>query len=350
MSDSVEKADQLPGNIANDSKDVVSNITISIIDYDKQSYSERQVLNVEECFAPQKKNNVRWIDVDMLTDPSVIAQIGQHYHLHPLLQEDITEMGQRPKIEEFEEYLFIICKMLSYDDIIEEIKFEQLSIILTKDTVITFGERPGDVFEPVRDRIRNNKGLIRSEDPSFLVYSLLDIIVDNYYLVLENLGDRIEDIEDKVVEGPSPKILSKVHDLKVEMIILRKAVWPLRDVVAHMERCGSPLLSDTARLYLHDIYDHTIQVMDSVETYRDILAGLLDIYISSISNRLNEIMKFLTIIGTIFIPLTFIAGVYGMNFRLMPEIEQWWGYPLALFIMASTAGAMIWYIKKKGWL
>lgn len=350
MPDSVKKFGQLPGTVAYKGRGVVGDITISIIDYDKTNYSERQALDVEECFTPKKKNSVRWINVDKLTDPGIIERIGQHYHLHPLLQEDIASMGQRPKIEEFEDFLFIICKMLSYDDFMAEVVFEQLSIILTKDTVITFGERTGDIFEPVRDRIRNDKGLIRNEDSSFLLYSLLDIIVDNYYLVLDNLGDRIEDVEDKVVENPSPSILTTIHNLKVEMVTLRKAVWPLRDVVAHLERCGSPFLSGTTRLYLHDIYDHTIQVMDSVETYRDILAGLLDIYISNISNRLNEIMKFLTIVGTIFIPLTFIAGVYGMNFKLMPEIEQWWGYPMALLIMLATAGVMILYIRKRGWL
>jgi magnesium transporter len=329
---------------------VVNDNTISIIDYDKKTYSERLALEVNECFTPKKKNTIRWINVDNSPDRDVIETIGQHFNLHPLLREDIESTNQRPKIEEFRDHIFIVSKMLSYDDLMDEIRFEQLSIVLTKDTVITFGERRGDVFEPVRDRIRTDKGLLRGADASFLVYSLLDVIVDNYFVILENLSDRIETVEDCVVEDPSPSILSVVHELKVQMVTLRKAVWPLRDVVAHMERCGSPLLSDLTKQYLRDVYDHTIQVMDNVETYRDVLAGLLDIYVSNISNRLNEIMKFLTIIGTIFIPLTFIAGVYGMNFRFMPEIDKWWGYPLALLLMGGTAGVMIWYIKKKGWL
>jgi magnesium transporter len=329
---------------------VVSDKTISIIDYDKKTYSERLALDVSECFMSKKRNTIRWINIDNNADRDTIEAIGQHFNLHPLLREDIETTNQRPKIEEFTDHLFIISKMLSYDDLMEEIRFEQLSIILTKDTVITFGERRGDIFEPIRDRIRNDKGLLRGADASFLVYNLLDVIVDNYFLILENLSDRIEDVEDRVVEDPKPSILAIVHDLKVQMITLRKAVWPLRDVVAHMERCGSPLLSELTKQYLHDVYDHTIQVMDSVETYRDVLAGLLDIYMSTISNRLNEIMKFLTIVGTIFIPLTFIAGVYGMNFKFMPEIYEWWGYPSALLLMAATAGVMLWYIKKKKWL
>jgi magnesium transporter len=329
---------------------VVGDQTITVIDYDKKSFSERLALDVSECLTPKKKNTIRWINIDNNTNRETIEAIGQHYNLHPLLREDIESTNQRPKIEEFKDHIFIVSKMLSYDDLMEEIRFEQLSIVLTKDTVITFGERRGDIFEPIRDRIRNDKGLLRGADASFLVYSLLDIIVDNYFLILENLSDRIEDVEDRVVEDPKPTILSTVHDLKIQMVTLRKAVWPLRDVVAHMERCGSPLLSELTKQYLHDVYDHTIQVMDNVETYRDILAGLLDIYISNISNRLNEIMKFLTIVGTIFIPLTFIAGVYGMNFRFMPEIYELWGYPFALLLMAATAGVMLWYIKKKKWL
>jgi magnesium transporter len=343
-------APAIQASIKHEFRGVVDDNAISVIDYDKKGYSESLALDVSECFAPKKKNTIRWINIDNNINTDIIEAIGQQYNLHPLLQEDIMSLNQRPKIEEFKDHIFIICKMLSYDDLMDEIRFEQLSIVLTKDTVITFGERRGDVFEPIRERIRNDKGLLRSGDASFLVYSLLDVIVDNYFLILENLSDRIETIEDQVVEKPAPTVLSVIHDLKVQMVTLRKAVWPLRDIVAHMERCGSPLLSEITKLYLHDVYDHTIQVMDSVETYRDILAGLLDIYVSNISNRLNEIMKFLTIIGTIFIPLTFIAGVYGMNFRFMPEIEQWWGYPMAIALMTGTAGIMIWYIKKRGWL
>ncbi len=331
-------------------KGVVGETTMAIIDYDKKGYSERLALDVSECFTPKKKGTIRWINIDNSTSPEIIEAIGHHFGLHPLLREDITSPNQRPKIEEFKDHLFIIAKMLSYDDFMDEVRFEQLSIVLTKDIVITFGERRGDVFGPVRERIRNDKGPLRSSDASFLVYSLLDVIVDNYFLILENLSDRIETIEDRVVENPAPAVLTLIHDLKTQMLTLRRAVWPLRDVVSHLERCGSPLLSELTKLYLHDVYDHTIQIMDNVETYRDVLAGLLDIYVSNISNRLNEIMKFLTIIGTIFIPLTFIAGVYGMNFRLMPEIEQWWGYPMALLVMTATAGVMIWYIKRKGWL
>ena len=258
--------------------------------------------------------------------------------------------GQRPKMEDFGDYLFIVLKMLHYDKEEDETKTEQVSLILSSNYVISFQESEGDVFDPIRERIRSDRGRIRKMGVDYLAYSLIDAIVDNYFMVLEKIGEKIEDIEDELVRNPTPEVLHTIHRLKRELIFLRKSVWPLREVISRLERWESPLIDKSIDIYLRDVYDHTIQVIDALETFRDMLSGMLDIYLSSLSNRMNEVMKVLTIIATIFIPLTFIAGIYGMNFKYMPELDSPWGYPLVYIVMLAVSAVMLVYFRRKRWL
>jgi magnesium transporter len=258
--------------------------------------------------------------------------------------------GQRPKMEDFDDYLFIVLKMFHYDEKENETKTEQVSLILSTNYVISFQESEGDVFDPIRERMRTDRGRIRKMGADYLAYTLIDAIVDNYFMVLEKIGEKIEDIEDELVKNPTPEVLQTIHRLKRELIFLRKSVWPLREVISRLERWESPLINKSIDIYLRDVYDHTIQVIDSLETFRDMLSGMLDIYLSSVSNRMNEVMKVLTIIATIFIPLTLIAGIYGMNFRYMPELDWVWGYPMVYVIMLAISAVMLMYFRRKKWL
>jgi magnesium transporter len=253
-------------------------------------------------------------------------------------------------MEDYGEYIYIVLKDLDYDDKSSEIEPEQISLILGPNFVFSFQEREGDTFNTIRERIRNSKGRIRKMGADYLAYTLFDSIVDNYFIILERLGEKIEFLEEKLVSQPTPETLQVIHHLKREMIFLRKAVWPLREVVGGLERGESSLIKESTRIYLRDVYDHTIQTIDTIETYRDMVSGMLDIYLSSVSNRLNSVMKVLTIIATIFMPLTFIAGIYGMNFKYMPELEWRWGYPVIWLIVIGIGVFMLLYFRKKKWL
>jgi len=280
----------------------------------------------------------------------IIEKIGKHFSIHPLILEDILHTGQRPKMEDFEDYIFLVVKMFYYDEKDDEIKMEQVSLLLGSNFVISFQEREGDIFDPIRERIRNHKGRIRMMKADYLGYALLDTIVDNYFIILEKVGENIENMEEELVTRPTPETLQTIHNLKRELIVLRKSIWPLREVVNSLERGESPLINEATGVYLRDVYDHTIQVIDTIETFRDMVSGMLDIYLSSISNKMNEVMKVLTIIATIFIPLTFVAGIYGMNFEFMPELKWHWGYFAALLVMVAVAVIMVFYFRRKRWL
>jgi magnesium transporter len=322
---------------------------IAIIDYDEAHFQEREAKTIEECFLFREKPTVTWINVDGL-QVEILEKLGECYGLHPLVLEDILNTDQRPKMEDYDEYLYIVLKALSYNEKSNGIETEQISLILGSNFVFSFQEREGDTFHPIRDRIRNNKGRIRKMGADYLAYTLLDSIIDNYFVILERLGEQIEILEEKLVTQPTPETLRIIHSLKREMIFLRKAVWPFREVIGNLERGESSLVKEFTRVYLRDVYDHTIQTMDTIETYRDMVSGMLDIYLSSVSNRLNAVMKVLTIIATIFMPLTFIAGIYGMNFKYMPELEWPWGYPLIWLIMVGIGVFMLLYFRKKRWL
>ncbi|MBN1221618.1 MAG: magnesium/cobalt transporter CorA, partial [Candidatus Aminicenantes bacterium] len=293
-------------------------VKITLIDYNEEHFEEKEIEVIDDCFPCKATPSVSWINVDGIHRVDIVEMLGKHFELHPLIQEDICHTGQRPKMEDGGHYIYIVLNMLQYDEEGKETKAEQVSLILGKNYVISFQEKEGDIFESIRERIRNGKGRIRKMGPDYLTYAIIDAIVDNYFLILEKEGDRIEDLEERVISDPRPDTLQEIHRLKREMIFMRKSVWPLREVVNNLERGEFNLVQKTTRLFLRDVYDHTIQVMDSVETFRDMLSGMHDTYLSSISNRMNEIMKVLTIIATIFIPITFIAGIYGMNFEFMP--------------------------------
>ena len=338
-----------PGTIVHIGEPRTGSARVTIMDYDANGVREKEVKRVEECFPFKKKKSTTWINVDGVHDTRAIEAIGGHFGVHPLVLEDIANTRQRPKFEDFGDYLFIVVKMLRYDEKSHNAKVEQVSLIISKGFVISFQESRGDVFDPVRERIRKG-GRTRRSGTDYLAYALLDAIVDEYFLMLEQMGERVEKLEKELVINPQPKTLNSIYQLKREMIFLRRSVWPLRELVSGFERCESPLVKKTTRVYLRDVYDHTVQVIDTVETYRDMLSGMIDLYLSSISNKMNEVMKVLTIIATIFIPLTFIAGVYGMNFKYMPELGMEVGYPAVIGVMALVAVVMLAYFKKKKWI
>jgi len=339
-----------PGTLVHIGKKRMEEVKISIIDYDEEHLQEKETKSIEECFPYKNKPTVTWINVDGLHEIKVVEEIGKCFNLHPLILEDIVDTDQRPKIKDFRDYIFIVLKMLYYDKKDNEIQVEQVSLILGKNYVISFQEREGDVFNAIRERIRNNIGRIRKLGADYLVYALIDAIIDNYFIIIEKLGEKIENLEDKVSSRPKPANLQVIHRLKRDLIFLRKSVWPLREVISILERGESSLILESTNVYLRDIYGHTIQVMDTVETLRDMTSGMLEIYLSSVSNRMNEIMKMLTIVATIFIPLTFITGIYGMNFRYMPEIKWFWGYPIVLLGMLIIGIVMLIYFKRKKWM
>ncbi|MFH1958473.1 MAG: magnesium/cobalt transporter CorA [bacterium] len=339
-----------PGTLVRPESAASAPIKITLIDYDKQQYAEKEISKIEDCFQYKDSRTVSWINIDGLNDIGMIEKLGAHFGIHPLMLEDVLNTAQRPKIDEYEDYLFIVLKMLKYDEENASVDSEQVSLITGKNIVISFQERSGDVFNPIRDRIRKGKGRIREGGADYLAYALIDAIVDNYFIIPEKYGEIIENMEDNLIREPTPEIFQSLHNLKREMIFLRKAVWPLREVISTMIRGESKLIHKTTVLYLRDVYDHTIQVMDSVESSRDLLSGMVDMYMSSMSNKMNEVMKVLTVIATIFIPLTFIVGIYGMNFNYMPELGWKWAYFAVWGVMIFLAGSMVIYFKKRKWL
>ena len=345
-----KKAGLPPGTLVHIGEKKAEEPKITIIDYDEVHFQEREIEKIEECFVFRDQPTVTWINVDGLHQVEILEKLGECYGLHPLVLEDILNTDQRPKMEDYGDYIYIVLKMLDQNNKSNEIVTEQISLILGPNFVFSFQERTGDTFNQIRERIRNSKGRIRKMGADYLAYTLLDSIVDNYFIILEKLGEKIEFLEEELVTRPIPETLQAIHHLKREMIFLRKAVWPLREVIGNLERGEPPLVKETTRIYLRDVYDHTIQVIDTIETFRDMVSGMLDIYLSSVSNRLNAVMKVLTIIATIFMPLTFIAGIYGMNFKYMPELEWYWGYPAVWIVVVFIGISMLIYFKKKRWL
>lgn len=326
---------------------------IEVYMYNESSFSEEKVENadLESCiFLDTAMNSKKWLNIEGLNDGELADCISRCFKLHPLVLEDVQSPGQRPKIEDYGDYLYIVAKMLYHDAVTGEAIMEQQSIIIGRDYLISIGEKEGDVFDSIRSRLRNGSGRIRNEGTAYLAYCLLDAIVDNYFTVLEKFGDEIEEVEEIIVKGPqNPATLKNVHRLKREMLYIHKAIWPLREVCASLVRDENPLIDENSKVYIRDVYDHIVQAMDTTETYRDMLSGILDIYLSSTSNKLNEVMKVLTVISTIFIPLTFIVGLYGMNFRNMPELTWKWGYFAIVGLMVVIAMLMVVYFKKKKW-
>jgi magnesium transporter len=341
---------QPPGTLIYTGEKKTEKIKISILDYDEENYNEVETDNVEDCFALKEKKTVTWINIDGLHDLNIIEKIGKHYGLHPLVLEDIVHTTQRPKIDDHENYIYLVIKMISREESNHSIEIEQVSLIMGPGYVISFQEKEGDVFHEIRERIRSGKGRIRKMGADYLAYALLDAIVDNYFIILEAIGDKLEALEEELLQNPTPDTSSGIFGLKSELIFLRRSVWPLRELINGLERGESGLIKKTTIVFLRDLYDHTIQVMDTVEAYRDVISGMRDTYLSSISNRMNEVMKVLTLIATIFIPLTFIAGIYGMNFQFMPELSWRWSYPIVWGVMVVIGIFMLFFFRKKKWL
>jgi len=340
-----------PGTLVHIGEKKVEKVKIKIVVYDSEKIVEKELDSIDECipFNDQPGTNF-WLNVDGLDKIEVIEKIGSCFNIHPLTLEDILNTGQRPKMEDYESYVYTVLKMMILDKEKDEIIIDQISIIFGCNYIISFQEREVDVFSPLRERLKNPASHLRKNGVDYLAYCLIDAVIDNYFLILEHFGDEIEEFEDQLLIRSSPETIKVIQRYRRDMITLRKSLWPLRELISGMQRIESEIIKDTTRFYLRDIYDHTIQVIDSVEDYRDILSSMVDIYLSSLSNKMNDIMKVLTVIATIFIPLTFVAGVYGMNFENMPELHWRWGYPTVMLFMALLGTTMFAYFKKKKWV
>jgi magnesium transporter len=331
-------------------------IRITCIDFSPEQATCVEVRHMSEFIDQHRPpwSAVRWINVDGLTDMGVIKALAEKYRIHPLAVEDLLHIPQRPKVDpyegdgEFQARLLIIARMVELKE--GRLESEQISIFLGHKTVLTFQETPGDIWDPIRARIRVAGSTLRHGDASFLVYSLIDAIVDHCFPLLEHFGDRLEAIEDQVLASPTHEAQQEIHRTKRELLLLRRALWPMREVVQRLTREPHECFSDNARTYMRDVYDHTVQIIDILETYREVATGLTETYMTAMSNRMNEIMKVLTIMGTIFIPLTFLAGVYGMNFRHFPELDWRWSYPTFWGICIVTVGMMMIWFRRKHWI
>lgn len=344
----LNKAGAPPGTVVYSGKDTAEKVKITLIEYNETQFIEKNFYDFAECLESVDPSMVKWINVDGIHKVELIEAIGKHYNIHALTLEDIVNTNQRSKFEDYDTYVVSIMKMIYYD---EEIRSEQLTVILMEGMVISFQEiHGGDAFDMIRNRIRQGKGRIRKMGADYLAYALLDAVVDCYFTILEKFGDRIELLEEELMEEPTKETLKQLHFMKREMIFLRKAVWPMRELINNLERSETVLIKPTTDIYLRDLHDHAVRVIDTVETFRDLLSGMMDIYLSSVSNRMNEVMKVLTIITTIFVPVTFIVGVYGMNFDFMPELHSKWGYPLTWFVIVVTIGSLLIYFRRKKWM
>lgn len=325
-------------------------ITVTLLQYNEQQIEERTLAQPAEAFPLPDEPTVSWLNLDGVHRVELIEQVGRALALHPLLLEDLVNTQQRPKLEDYGAYLFIVARMLEYDAEQRHIHSEQVALVLGREYLISFEEDPGDVFDPVRTRLRGGAPRLRRNGADYLAYALLDALVDGYFNILEHVGEEIADLEEELVSNPTQETLQSIYRLKREMIALRRAVWPLREVINSLLHTESDLIQPATKIYLRDVYDHTIQIVEAVESIRDLLAGMLDIYLSGTSNRMNEIVKVLTIFSTLFIPLTFLAGVYGMNFEHFPELKWWFGYPMFWGISIAVALTMLAFFRRRGWM
>jgi magnesium transporter len=339
-----------PGTLIHIGRKKIDKCIITKISYNKNQYTEKKISEIDNFKKLIKKDTTDWINIEGLHDVEIIEKIGNEFKIHPLVLEDILNTDQRPKFEDYKDYLFIVMKVLTYDQKEKTVVTEQISLIIGENFLLTFQETEGDIFDPIRNKIKLTKGKIRQYKADFIAYSLMDVIIDNYFSILENIGEKIEIYEEELINKTDKNVLKEIYKIKRENIILRKNVWPLREVINRFEKTDSKIIKKRTHLFLKDIYDHIIQVIDIIETFRDLISGMLDLYLSNTSNKMNEIMKVLTIIATIFIPLTFIAGVYGMNFDFMPELHMRYAYYVTWGIMISIGGIMLYFFKKKEWI
>lgn len=344
-----KKVGQIPGSVIYTGKKPNQKLFIEAFDYTKDKCEVKELLNVEECFEFEK-GSITWININGLNHVNAIEKIGAHYKLHPLVLEDIVNISQRPKIDEYDDYLFVVLRMLYYDAE-ENIVSEQVSFILGEDYVLSFQEAEGDVFDEVRERIKQAKGRVRSMPADYLLYVLIDAIVDHYFNIIEVLGNKIEDFETEIFSGNvADGVSQNIQNLKREILRVRRAIFPLREVINRIEKNESNLINKKTITYYRDIYDHLIQVSENIDIYREMIWSLMDMYMTTISNKMNEVMKVLTIMASIFIPLTFIAGIYGMNFEYIPELGYKYSYFILWGVMIVLFIGMLIYFKRKKWL
>jgi len=324
---------------------------VTVCGFGESIFWEKSTDNVEECRKILREAApTLWVNIDGLAQVDLLQEISTFFNLHPLTIEDILNTSQRPKQEEYDHYTYFTCRALSLADSNGAIESEQVSLIIGNNYVLSVSERETDIFTAKRKRLKMNKGAVRLKGADYLAYSLLDIIVDHYFVVLEKTGENLEDLEESILQKPAEIYLQIIHALKREMIAMRQAAWPLREAIIGLEQSNRVFVDPDVSLHLRDVYSHVVQIIDTIEIYREMLSGMLDIYLSSVNNKLNEVMKILTIFAAIFIPLTLISGIYGMNFKFMPELEWLYGYPFALGLMAATAIVLLGYFKRKRWL
>lgn len=345
-----KKVGQPPGSpVYTGNKKTPTSVTVVL--YNQETVTEKTGTKLSECLSADKFNGVTWVNVEGLSNVMLINELAERFHLHPLTVEDILNVEQRPKVEEFEGYIFITLKGLLWQAKSRRFSGKQISLILGKDFVLSFQELDTTLFDRIRTRLYGGPNQrLREQGSDYLVYRLLDAIVDEYFVVLEELGDEIEVVEERVIDAPIPQTSRNIYRLKRQLLLLRKVMWPMREAISHLLHIEESFVKNFTRIYLRDVYDHTIQAVDTLEIFRDVLSGLLDMYLSSITNRLNEVMKILTIISTIFIPITAIASIYGMNFENLPFIHSRWGYVVTLFVMLLIAVLMLIYFRRKRWI
>ncbi len=346
-----------PGTLVFGGTEVSGPVRIRVHDYNDEHLDAREIERVDDL-APyrDKSDTVTWINIDGVHDVKLVERIGQLFGIHPLTLEDIVGTNQRPKMEEYPEYVYIVLQMMHYDHEQATLRSEQVSLVFGEGFLISFQESEGDVFQPIRKRLEDHRGRIRSSGADYLAYALIDIVVDFYMDILEGLGEHIEELEDAITATPHPEMMQRINGLRRRVVHLRRSIWPVRDVITGLERSDLPFISPETEIFLRDVYDHTVRTAEIVESAREILASLTDMHISTLSFRMNEIMKILAIIATFFLPLTFIAGVYGMNFQTeasplnMPELSWYYGYPFVLALMIGIAAGMYLFFRRRGWL
>jgi len=339
-----------PGTLIYTGDKVNEKTKIKVTDYNKDQFNFQEFQDIQIDLTKIEKPFIRWIDIYGLAQVKVIEEVGHQFNLHPLVLEDILSPNQRPKLEDFGNYIFAVLKKLSWNEEEEEFKYEQISLILGENYVISFQERDTNLFNPIYERIKVPRGKVRVMGADYLFYVLIDIIIDDYFVVIEKVGEDIDNIEDILIKNPDPETLQNIYRLKRSSIELRKSIWPIRELINKLQREPSKLISDELQIYLRDIYEHIFRISDLLENYRDIIFGMLDMYLSSVSNRMNDIMKVLTIISTIFIPISFLAGFYGMNFLYMPELSNPIAYPFLIGTMAIIAVIMLYFFRRKKWI
>lgn len=343
-------SNEIPGTLVYTGSKEQQDVNIEVIDYSTESYNSFTTTTIDEAFGKKDTEHVTWINVNGLSQTHEVERLGQHYNLHPLILEDIVDTDQRPKIDEYKDYIFVVFKMLYHKDNGDFIN-EHISLVLGSDYVITFQEADGDVLDPLRQRIANAKGRIRTAGSDYLMFAIMDAVVDHYFTIIETLSDKIETLEDSLFLSQTDEdITQDIQELKREVLRVRKAVNPFREVVNRLEKLDNPLIDKRTVTYIRDLYDHIVQVTESVDIYREMTWGLMDMYMTTISNKMNEVMKVLTIMASIFIPLTFMAGIYGMNFEYIPELQMRYGYFYLWGLMILVFLSLLWYFKRKKWL